>query len=511
MKQGHGDDERQQGPLGQPQWIRLLLLIFWLVGCAGRVETTIPAAPVATDPALVASPAFITGDRVSLQAATVAWESYDYELTAEHSIVEGSYDGTHIRRHSFPAWILENGYLRVTLLPEYGGRILSIVYKPTGHEQLYQNPVGVPYQIGTGVFYYDWLMVYGGIFPTFPEPEHGKTWLLPWAFQVVSASDEEVTVAMSITDETDYPAAPGQYDLGATGLEVIYYVTLTAGRAALDTRIAIANRGEDDVRYEYWTNATLAPGSDPADPRTTAGAEIIAPVDAIKIPRYWTAIAAEEKATGWIDVYDFDTLRRFENWPDMGIAYAFPDMQGNNFWGVINHDNGEGLFRIADNTVTPGLKIWTWGYPQSSAVDPSASTDEARPYIELWAGVTREFWQRASLPAGSQLEIRETYSPSVGLANVTHANENVLVNLSHDGSSIDCQLFAAYPGETVQLSLLLDGQVFENRAVKLDPANSGDCSAELPAGSSGSTVELLITAEDDAPLFAGRLALGEDD
>ena len=47
----------------------------------------------------------------------------------------------------------------------------------------------------------------------------------------------------------------------------------------------------------------------------------------------------------------------------MGIAYAAPDMQGGNFWGVINHDNQEGIIRIADNKVTPGLKMWTWGYP----------------------------------------------------------------------------------------------------------------------------------------------------
>jgi len=41
----------------------------------------------------------------------------------------------------------------------------------------------------------------------------------------------------------------------------------------------------------------------------------------------------------------------------MGIAYAAPDMQGGNFWGVINHDNEEGIIRIADNTVTRGLKM----------------------------------------------------------------------------------------------------------------------------------------------------------
>ena len=70
--------------------------------------------------------------------------------------------------------MLENRYLKVTLVPEFGGRILSIIYKLTGHEQLYRNEVGVPYGINANNFYYDWLMVYGGIFPTFPMPSTAR-------------------------------------------------------------------------------------------------------------------------------------------------------------------------------------------------------------------------------------------------------------------------------------------------------------------------------------------------
>ena len=105
--------------------------------------------------------------------------------------------------------MLENRYLKVTLLPEFGGRILSIIYKPTGHEELYRTQVGVPYGMKAGNFYYDWMMVYGGIFPTFPTAEHGKTWLRPWNFKVVKQSDDEVTVAMSIKDDVDF-AAPAR-------------------------------------------------------------------------------------------------------------------------------------------------------------------------------------------------------------------------------------------------------------------------------------------------------------
>lgn len=511
MNGGSSNNEQQQRTAEQVRWACFVLLAMVLAACSNDTESNSATALIQEETGPDSTAGIVSDDRVSLRESTISWATYQYDLTEQYGIADGSYDGTSLSQQTFQTWILENRYLRVTLLPNFGGRIISIIYKPTGHEELYQNPVGVPYQIGTGIFYYDWLMVYGGIFPTFPEPEHGKTWLLPWDFQVVTASDQEVTVAMSTKDEIDNSAAPSQYNLGATGLEVTYFVTMRAGRAAVDVKIEIANPSEDSIEYEYWTNATLAPGSDPLAPRTTAGAEIIAPIEAIKIPRYWQGIAAQEKASRFIDVYDFVNLRYFKNWPDMGIAYAFPDMEGQNFWGVINHDNEEGLFRIADNTITPGLKMWTWGFPQSNVVDPNTSTDESRPYIELWAGVTREFWQRASLPANSHLEIKETYSPSVGMANVTHANETFLVNMAHDGSSsIDCQIFGMFPDQSVQLSMLLDDQAFYAETVNLDPKSGNDCSTKIPDWSSGSIIDLLIMGQNDELLFEGELALRAD-
>src|SRR5262249_19770875 len=118
-------------------------------------------------------------DRVSLRESTITWSTVKYATNAENGFVSGSLDKKTNADRTFKTHVLENRYLRVTLLPEFGGRILSIIYKPTGHEQLYRTEVGVPYGIGAGNFYYNWLMVYGGIFPTFPDAEHGKTWLKP--------------------------------------------------------------------------------------------------------------------------------------------------------------------------------------------------------------------------------------------------------------------------------------------------------------------------------------------
>ena len=301
-------------------------------------------------------------DKVSLSESTMTWSTVKYATDAENGFVSGSLDKKTIVDRTFRTHVLENRYLKVTLVPEFGGRILSIIYKPTGHEQLYRTEVGVPYGMKAGNFYYDWLMVYGGIFPTFPDPEHGRTWLKPWDFRIVKESAGEVTVSMSLKDDFEYPAAPRTFRRGSTGIEATYHVTLRADRAALDTRMVLKNPNDTAIPYEYWTCTTLAPGSDPKNPKTTGGAEIIAPIQAYTTPR-WSANLSDGDESVGPGKSRFEKLRYFKNWPTMGIAYAAPDMQGGNFWGVINHDNEEGIIRIADNRVTPGLKMWTWGFP----------------------------------------------------------------------------------------------------------------------------------------------------
>src|SRR3954467_6906551 len=443
-------------------------------------------------------------DRVSLSESTITWSTVKYATNAENGFVSGSLDKKTIVDRTFKTHVLENRYLKVTLLPEFGGRILSIIYKPTGHEQLYRAEVGVPYGMKGGVFYYDWLMVYGGIFPTFPDAEHGRTWLKPWDFRVVKETDDEVTVAMSLKDDFAYAAAPKQFARGSTGIEATYYVTLKANRTALDARVVLKNPNDNPIDYEYWTCTTLAPGSDPNHPRTTGGAEIIAPLQAYTTPHWWKNLSAADDRGG-ANSSRFEKLRYFKNWPTMGIAYAAPDMQGGNFWGVINHDNEEGIIRIADNTVTRGLKMWTWGYQSfTNETDARKEPNEAQPYVELWAGVSDQFFHRAQLPAQGEVSIPETYSPTVGMSDVTAANENILINLSAAASGVNLQFFSAEPATPLRVTLTRGDTILFNDAVTADPKNGNRISAVVPAGSSGEQVRLTITTAEGKELIAAE-------
>jgi uncharacterized protein DUF5107 len=443
-------------------------------------------------------------DSVSLKESTIAWSTAKYATTAENGFVDGSLDTKTIVDRTFKTWVLENRYLKVTLLPEFGGRILSIIYKPTGHEQLYRTEVGVPYGMKGRTFYYDWMMVYGGIFPTLPDAEHGKTWLKPWEFRVVKERADEVTVSMSLNDDFSYSGSPPQFRRGASGIAAAYHVTLKAGRAALDTRLVLKNTRGEAVDYEYWTCATFAPGSDPEQPKATGGAEIIAPIAAYTTPS-WSANIAEGDERLGERRSRFEKLRHFRNWPTMGIAYAAPDMQGGNFWGVINHDNEEGIIRIADNRITPGLKMWTWGFASlANAANARRDPRPDQPYVELWAGMSDQFFHPARFPTSGEVSVTETYSPTVGMSNVTHARENILINLSAAASAANLQFFAIEPSAPLRVTLKRGETAFFDADVNPDPINGNRVSATLADGTAGETIRLTIKTADGQELIAAE-------
>lgn len=96
------------------------------------------------------------------------------------------------------ALILENRNLRVVILPELGGRIWSVVYRPRDRELLWHNPRIPPQSAPFGaVFDNVWCGGWEEMFPS-PAPsvingesypDHGEVWCLPWEATTESDAD----------------------------------------------------------------------------------------------------------------------------------------------------------------------------------------------------------------------------------------------------------------------------------------------------------------------------------
>ncbi|HXS31367.1 MAG TPA: DUF5107 domain-containing protein, partial [Steroidobacteraceae bacterium] len=269
------------------------------------------------------------GDAVTRTSSTFAFQHFPVETNSSGVWSGAATPGKQATSTTYDTVILENRYLKVTLLPSYGGRILSIVHKPTGRELLYQNPIGTPYLMQEDIFYYDYLVIMGGIFPSFPEPEHGKYWNQPYKFEVISESPEAITVRMSRRDDQDLAAGvPTRYDVGRTDILVELDVTLRAGRSSLQLDTKLTNTRTSAVpKFEYWTVTTLAPGSVPGQTAIPKNTRIIAKMDQVHLlESSWAWFGkAEERVNG--EVFKWNNLSRFENWVEQGTAFANPSYQ----------------------------------------------------------------------------------------------------------------------------------------------------------------------------------------
>jgi hypothetical protein len=105
------------------------------------------------------------------------------------------------------------------------------------------------------------------------------------------------------------------------------------------------------------------------------------------------------------------------------------------------------------------------------------------------------------------VSIPETYSPTVGMSNVTQANENILINLTAGASGVDLQFFSIEPAAPLRVILKRGDAVLFDDAVTADPKNGNRIAAALPAGSSGEQIRLTIRTAEGKELIAAETGI----
>ena len=395
---------------------------------------------------------------------------------------------------SLDAPILENEFLKVTLLPGWGGRVRSIIYKPTGNEETNPGQIGGPNNIGTGNFFYDYLWVIGGYYPTI-GPEHGKYFHLPWDWKVLTNTKDTVAIAMYQVDSIPWRQGYAGKFSGcyATNIQVEFIVRLVTGKTAYETEVTLKNPDAKEKKYEYWESCSMFPGNS----GSSAGYEFITPETKYQVDYWCTAVKAVEQSAGADNFVYLDKLRWLKNWPAAGILYGhnYPY----NYWGVIDHNDAheEGIMRVCDNKTTIGVKVW--GAPPS--------------LFEIWAGTCNRFFSPATLGPNQAVSWKAWYTPTVGLTNVTDASEYMLVNLTTDKTAYDgnandsvrvaCQMFFVMPSGQSHARIRLEGggslqTIFDNTLTP-DPVNGNAIKLGVPVKSVyNGTTKLTALFFDDA-------------
>lgn len=253
---------------------------------------------------------------------------------------------------------LENDYLKVTVLPEIGGKIWSAVEKSTGRSFIYDNHV---------VKFRDIAMrgpwTSGGIEPNYGIIGHTPNCATPVDY-ATSTSPRGARVTVGVLDL-----------LTRTSWRV--EITLPNDKAYFTTRSVWHNATPLEQPYYTWMNTGI---------KAAGNLELI-------YPGTNYIGHAGEVATWPIDPSNGRNLAFYEQ-NDFG-SYKSYHVLGRltDFFGAYWHDDDFGMARYSTRDDKLGKKAWIWGLSRQGMIWEKLLTDTDGQYVEVQSG--RSFNQAA--------------------------------------------------------------------------------------------------------------------
>lgn len=298
----------------------------------------------------LASPLFYTGRGV--QGAQGKVYPYPSQTNLGNTLVDVSYDMVY----------LENEYLKVKVLPAFGGRLFSAIDKTNGHELFHTNSVIKPDLIGTlGAW------VSGGIEWCFPH-HHRTATMLPSDYRMVENEDGSATIWVGETEKT----------IRARG---VIGMTLRPGKSYIEVDYRLNNTNTKTTTFLFWANVAITANN---DFRT-----FWPPSQEIGVFHnnnsfiQWPLSNKTDRYGG--TSYEKDTdLTWWKNHPNPVSFFQWNIKEG--FIGGYDYGQKAGTVHVGDPYKNNASKLWQFGPGLQGQNARRKLTDDGKAYVELMTG-----------------------------------------------------------------------------------------------------------------------------
>lgn len=266
------------------------------------------------------------------------WRVYPYPMLDDL--------GSEKEERSYLAVVVENEYLRLTLLPELGGRLYSAWDKLSGRELFYRTR-----DIKPALVALRGAWIAGGIEFNFPC-SHNYVTMSPVDWSVRQHEDGSATAYFGAIEW----ASRMRWTVG---------LSLRPGRRQIFVDIRLENRTLLPHRYYFWSNSAE---------RVTRGTRFIAPL---------------ASAYGWqgimrYPVHNGTDISWYRHHPHALDLFS-RQLQGD-FFGCYDYEQEEGVVNVADRREVAGRKYFTWGHAPDGLIWQHILSDGDGPYIEIQSG-----------------------------------------------------------------------------------------------------------------------------
>ncbi len=334
---------------------------------------------------------------------------------------------------TYRAVFIENEYLKVTCLPELGGRLHSVYDKTQGKEVFHRNNVIKPSMIAMrGAF------ISGGVEWNAGPQVHTVTILSPVNVLAEESADGSASIVISNLEKT-------------LRTRWTVRVTLHPGRAYLDEQIRIFNPVDAVNPYYFW-NCTAFP--------CRKGTRFIYPMtlgtdhNGVK---FFSWPVHEGRDLSW--------LKNYETWASIFAVDCVYD-----FFGGYDVDEDRGVVQVADHYELCGKKAWTWGNWEFGLVSQRNLTDDDGPYIEIQSGPLPTQSDYGMLAPRQEVAWREWWYPVHGLGDgFEYATRDLAVQATREGGRLALRMIATgrFPGASCRVAA--GGRALADEKLDLSP------------------------------------------
>lgn len=339
---------------------------------------------------------------------------------------------------NYRAVYLENEFLKVTCLPELGGRIFSVLDKTTNEEMFHRNDEVKPALIAMRGA---WIS--GGIEWNVGPQGHTVTVVSPVDVTTIQHPDGSASLVIGNTEK--------MFRTRWTAM-----LTLHPGKAYLDEQIRIFNPTDGVHPYYFW-NCTAFP--------SRPGTRFIYPM----------TLGSDHAGTTffeWPVDHDRD-LTWLKNYPTMSSIFAYECVF--DFFGAYDVDRNRGIVSYANHHVVRGKKAWTWGTDDFGVVSQMALSDAGRegaPYIEVQSGPLLTQADYGMLRPHQEVAWEEYWYPIHGLGDgFEYATRDVAVQAARTAQqALELRLLATGVFPQATCVLTQDKRILLESKIDLAPA-----------------------------------------
>ncbi len=279
------------------------------------------------------------------------------------------------RPTSFRVAVLENEILRATFLMEHGGRLWSLLHKPTDRELLYVNPVFQPTNVAIRNAW-----VSGGVEWNLSVRGHATHTCSPVFLARVRGDDGGPVLRMYEWDRIR--GVPFQLDF-----------LLPDGSEALFVRARLINPHDREIPMYWWSNIAT---------REAPDIRVLVPTDRAYNHGYRGKLRQVP-----IPICNGIDVTYATNGPSAGdYFYRIPD--GGRPWISELDGSGRGLFQTSTSRLV-GRKLFLWGMGPGGRRWQEFLSEPGHPYVELQAGLAWTQSHYVPMPAGAEWSWLEAY------------------------------------------------------------------------------------------------------